>query len=181
LGESASTVENFKNQFGLRYQLLLDSQRKVWRQYGMGYIPHNVVISPDWVVRYTYFGYEKSALIQTIETWLPQTSVKGGEPSAGPKEFTLSAAYPNPFVPGESASEVQVYLRVPGSKKVEVAVFDLRGRMVRTLFRGPVHSGGMTLAWNGKDQNGNLVPAGVYVIRAVASGTVRAKRVVIFR
>ncbi len=174
-------METFRSQFGLRYQILLDSQGKVWRQYGMGYIPHNVVLSPDWVVRYTNYGYDKAALIQTIETWLPQTGVKDETPRAAPENFQLSAVYPNPFVPDGRSSAARVRIWASRNEPVEVAVFDLRGRKIRSLFRGPVGSGGRSVVWDGRDRSGNQVPAGVYLIRARCGQDVATRRVAVFR
>ena len=174
-------MESFKNQFGLTYRLLLDSQRKVWRDYGMGYIPHNVVISPDWVVRYTHYGYNKAALIQTIEQWLPQTNVEGEESGKTPRQFSLSAAYPNPFVPLERAGRVRLQLHVPSGQRVEVAVFDVRGRKIRSLVSGRLSGAQTTVTWDGLDQRGESVPAGIYWIRARSGDRVIARRVVVLR
>lgn len=59
---------------GLTYPLLCDQQGTVWKQYGMGHVPHNVVIDEAMIVRYTNFGYDEPALIKVIEKYLP-----GGE------------------------------------------------------------------------------------------------------
>lgn len=71
LQEDATLVKNWGNSHGLSFPLLIDPDRSVWNQYGMGYIPHNVVIDPNMVVRYTNYGYNESAIINVIETWLP--------------------------------------------------------------------------------------------------------------
>ena len=45
---------------------------------------------------------------------------------------------------------------------VEIAVFDLAGRRVATLFRGPTTAGLHTARWNGRYDDGRPAPAGVY-------------------
>lgn len=51
---------------------------------------------------------------------------------------------------------------LPERTKVKIEIFDRAGQTVRILadeYQGP---GAKTIAWDGKDQNGNLLPEGVY-------------------
>jgi flagellar hook assembly protein FlgD len=43
-------------------------------------------------------------------------------------------------------------------------VFDLGGRLVRTLHRGPLAAGPHAFEWNGRDQAGRRAAAGVYFV-----------------
>ena len=64
---------------------------------------------------------------------------------------------------------------------VDVAVFDLRGRRVRTL---PVGSGGAarrTLRWDGRDDAGVELPSGAYFVRAAFAGRQRSVKLVLAR
>lgn len=56
--------------FGLTYPILDDTQNTVWNMYGMGYIPHNVVIDHTMTVRYTDSGFSQTAIANTIQTYL---------------------------------------------------------------------------------------------------------------
>jgi hypothetical protein len=79
-------------------------------------------------------------------------------------------AYPNP---GRGATSVLVHLAgSPGERGAEgeAAIFDLAGRRVRVLYRGTVARGVTTLAWDGRDERGETLKAGVYLLRLVAEG-----------
>ena len=58
---------------------------------------------------------------------------------------------------------------------VTLAVYDVRGRRVRTLVDAPQTPGPKTLVWNGRDDAGRPVTSGVYfsVLRTVAGRDVR--------
>ena len=56
--------------FGLTYPILDDTPNIVWNMYGMGYIPHNVVIDHTMTVRYTASGFNQTAITNTIQTYL---------------------------------------------------------------------------------------------------------------
>jgi hypothetical protein len=63
--------------------------------------------------------------------------------------------------------------------RVDLAVFAVDGRRVRTLEQGPRDAGVFHLVWDGRDSGGSLVPPGVYFVRlAVGSErfTARATR-----
>ena len=69
----------------------------------------------------------------------------------------------------------RILLEVPSATSLAVVVRDLAGRSVRTLHRGPLPPGRASLAWDGLDDRGHRVAAGVYFIRA--SDGVRARTV----
>ncbi|MBD3285436.1 T9SS type A sorting domain-containing protein [candidate division WOR-3 bacterium] len=64
---------------------------------------------------------------------------------------------------------------VPRQSNVEISIYDIDGRLVRTLVCGTVDPGFHSLSWDGKDRNGSKVSKGVYISRLESSGTVRAK------
>lgn len=87
---------------------------------------------------------------------------------------SLGLAQPNPF---KDATSIPVSLAQAGP--VSITVFDGRGVLVRTLFNGKMESGNTRIRWNGADDNGNRLPAGIYLIRMVAGDTVRTIRVAV--
>lgn len=64
-------MEAFKSEHGVTYPLLIDPDNSVWGLYGQGYIPHNVVVDANRVVRYTEIGYSESDLLSTVQQYLP--------------------------------------------------------------------------------------------------------------
>ena len=72
---------------------------------------------------------------------------------------------PNPFHGGSS-----VEFSLARGEDVELGIFDLGGRRVRTLQRGRLAAGPHRFEWNGLDTGGRRAPAGVYFVRFKAQG-----------
>ncbi|MCK5365144.1 MAG: hypothetical protein KAR22_19330, partial [Gammaproteobacteria bacterium] len=89
------------------------------------------------------------------------------------------ACYPNPCNP---RTTVRLDLPVSGARECEVALFDLRGRRVALLHRGPlVGAGPHGFSWDGRDDGGRGVASGIYLARAVADGRMLTGKVVLVR
>ncbi len=112
------------------------------------------------------------------ETWSFRTrmatSVDGGITAA--KSFSLAQNYPNPFNPTTT-----IRFQLNRAADIELAVYDLSGRLVRTLMRSPQRAGMHTLQWDGRDANGQAVASGVYLYRLRSGGQVQVRRMVVLR
>jgi hypothetical protein len=86
----------------------------------------------------------------------------------------LSNSRPNPFA---STTQFGVSLDQPTSG--DVAVFDIGGRRLVTLFRGELPRGTSQFAWNGRRADGRPAPGGIYFYRLTVPGHVVARRVVL--
>ena len=64
---------------------------------------------------------------------------------------------------------------------VQVEIYDLAGRRVRAYDPGRLVRGAHAFSWDGMDQRGNRVPAGLYWIQARLAGAELAKRLVLVR
>src|SRR5439155_3079340 len=93
---------------------------------------------------------------------------------------TVTALYqnvPNPFNP---TTTIRFDLAQDG--RVELRVFDVAGRQVRTLADGKVRAGSHhEVAWNGQDGAGRRVPSGVYFYRLVAGDFVATRKLVVLK
>jgi Tol biopolymer transport system component len=78
--------------------------------------------------------------------------------------LALLPPQPNPF--GRSTT---LRLELPRAANVRLAVFDLQGRRVRTLFAGSKAAGHLAFEWNGLDDAGRRVRPGVYLCRAMVN------------
>jgi len=78
----------------------------------------------------------------------------------GPTSFTLEQNYPNPF-----NSSTCIRYRLDDRGEVELKIFDVLGREVRTLVRGVQEPGEHLLRWDGTDDRGQSVPSGLYFYR----------------
>lgn len=83
-------------------------------------------------------------------------------------------AWPNPY----SQGVLTVYFSIDAinaGKAAYVAVYDLHGRLVRTLQRGNLAAGPQSLNWDGFDSQRRRVPSGVYFVH-LRAGDQRATR-----
>ncbi len=74
--------------------------------------------------------------------------------------FFLYNNYPNPFNP---ATNVRFKLR--RSEVVKISVYNLLGKEIRTLVDDDFPVGEYTIEWDGRDNEGNILPSGVYFIQ----------------
>jgi len=84
---------------------------------------------------------------------------------------------PNPFV----QSMRLAYAVSNSGDPVDIGVYDLAGRLVRTLVTGPASAGNHVATWDGRDEQGARMKNGVYFIRAMIADQPRLIRVAILR
>ena len=93
-----------------------------------------------------------------------------------PGVFALSAPRPNPF-----AGQATIELAVPADGgKASVAVYDLQGRRIAALAHETT-PGRHTMTWDGRDESGRSVAAGVYFVRLEAPGVKETKKITLLR
>jgi hypothetical protein len=98
----------------------------------------------------------------------PLTAVTDPDLGAFPALLRHGAA-PNPFNP-----RVGIHFELEKEALVRVAIYDIKGRLVRTLSNGPREAGRHEIGWDGRDRTGRNVPSGPYLYRVEAgaqSGT----------
>jgi hypothetical protein len=89
--------------------------------------------------------------------------------------FSLGAPFPNPATAG-----VTIDLAVPQpAADATIVVYDVSGRLVRTLLRGPVDQGVHRAAWDGRDEAGARAAAGVYFVKSRAGSSGATRKVVL--
>jgi len=98
------------------------------------------------------------------------------DPPAAELAFALHGAMPNPT----TASTV-LRFDLPRAANASMVIYDAAGRMVRTLVRGAVAAGQHRETWNGTDDSGRAVGAGVYFVRLEAEGLNARRRIVLLR
>ncbi len=96
------------------------------------------------------------------------TGVTGG---GLPLAFGMSQNKPNPF--GDQTA-IQFALDKPGVARL--LVYDIQGRTLRRLTEGARAAGQHTVVWDGRDDAGRRLPAGVYLYRIEAGGRVSQTR-----
>ena len=94
-----------------------------------------------------------------------------------PRVNVLGPCHPNPFNP---ATVISYELAAPAT--VRLAIYDLRGRLVRTLTDGQSLAAGRHEArWDGRDDLDATVSGGVYLYRITAGGFVAARSMTLLK
>ena len=91
---------------------------------------------------------------------------------ARPAQYRLGDSYPNPFNP---AVVIPLDLATDAAG-VSLTVYDVLGRRVRQVWDGPLGAGTHRFAWDGRDEAGKAVAAGVYIYKVEIDGQVEAKK-----
>ena len=68
---------------------------------------------------------------------------------------------------GDTASIAYTLFQLYGGAPVSVQIYDLAGRLVKTLYDGPRVAGQYAERWDARDEDGHLVPPGVYLVHLV--------------
>ena len=93
-----------------------------------------------------------------------------------PKSFALLPNYPNPFNP-----ETYIEYTLPADCQVTLAVYNILGQKVRTLINEHQSAGIKSVRWDGKDDSGNQVSAGVYFYSIKADNFTQTKKMVLLK
>lgn len=84
--------------------------------------------------------------------------------------------YPNPFNP-----RVQVGFQLENAAQGRLTVHDARGHRVTELHRGLIEAGPQVFSWDGTDESGRFMPAGVYVFQLQTGHEVRRAKAVLVK
>lgn len=153
-------------------------------------LPFNVPL------RWSVIAEARTGAVDTVTSAAPFV-VTGGE---NPPITILYQNFPNPF-PNEdvAGTETRIWFDLAEESRVDLAVYDMRGRLVRTLIpsrgcgpttlppglygreSGPPPDPCTTLTWDGRDDGGRQVGSGVYLLRLQAGGVTEVRRVVFWR
>lgn len=134
------------------------------------------------------------------DTWRDRDELDAGTNPADPNSFPgsaavidpspvgapLSAALARPSVNPAPAAGTTLSFTVSEPAEVAVTLFDAQGRVVSTLLPRSRQQGTVTLPWNGRGDDGQAAPSGVYFYRLEAVGAggqkvVRTERLVLLR
>ncbi|OGC85307.1 MAG: hypothetical protein A2W07_07915 [candidate division Zixibacteria bacterium RBG_16_43_9] len=93
-----------------------------------------------------------------------------------PKSFALLPNRPNPFNP-----ETYIEYTLPADCQVTLAIYNILGQKVRTLINEHQSAGIKSVRWDGKDDSGNQVSAGVYFYSIKADNFTQTKKMVLLK
>jgi DNA-binding beta-propeller fold protein YncE len=99
------------------------------------------------------------------------SSVSDDPKSVVPSGYVLKQNYPNPFNP-----DTKIEFTIPASEHVSVNVYNLEGRLVKTLIDQEMRSGQHVVRWDGTNQVGTKVATGMYIYQLKTNSTVLHRR-----
>ena len=107
----------------------------------------------------------------TVE-WATEAQIEAVLEAAAPEEFSLNAAYPNPFNPSSTLS-----FTMPEAAHARLVVYDAIGHEVARLVDGSVEAGRHEVVFDGSD-----LPSGTYFVRfTVGSGFSQTQRLTLLK
>ncbi len=88
-----------------------------------------------------------------------------------PKQLSLHQNVPNPFNPSTT-----IFYDLPAAGRVTITVYDVHGRLVRSLLDRQDAAGTRSVAWDGRDNAGQRVASGTYFYRLQTGGRTLTKK-----
>lgn len=103
---------------------------------------------------------------------------QGGAKSAAavPTAYRVSQNHPNPFNPS-----TQIEYQLPVAGKVSLVVYNALGQQVRVLAQGYHQAGSHAATWDGRNDQGAAVSAGVYFYRFEGKGLVETHQMLLLK
>lgn len=114
-----------------------------------------------------------------LETFIVALSGVAGEETVAAfsamSPITVSN-HPNPFNPLTVVTLAFGAVATDGENRVDIKVYGVDGRLIKSLYSGVVSGDRLSIAWNGTDDRGAPVSSGIYFYRAVSNvGTATGK------
>jgi len=111
-----------------------------------------------------------------LEIVFPLSEVSNDDGALPPVANLLQPNYPNPFNPSTT-----ITFNMPLSGNANLAVYNVKGQLVKTLVAGSVTSGDHKVVWNGTDNGGQSVSSGVYFYRLTTNGHTETRKMMLMK
>ena len=139
--------------------------------FGLGTGPFDIPAGGSILVAFAYVGGSDLADLQAnadaalaFHAGMPTDTGERAE-TAAPRASHLAQNAPNPFNPS-----TEIAFDLPSATRVELRIYAVDGRLVRTLVDGERSAGTNRVVWDGRDDAGRSVPSGTYFYRFAADG-----------
>ena len=109
-------------------------------------------------------------------TLTPETPTAVHEKVIQPTNYSLDQNYPNPFNP-----TTQIAFNIPLNEHVTVTIYNILGQRIATLLDGNLSAGVHVVTWNAKNQNGEILPTGVYFYRLSTPNFTAVKKMLLLK
>lgn len=156
-GTGGVAVTGFKSGADASYKVLIRPEQQV-SLFSVCYFDGVEVVSDTLTFEYskTDIGYEGN--------------------SSFPESAVLYPGYPNPFNP-----ESRIRFELLKNTEVKLSVFDVNGRLIRTLANGFFSAGQHEMVWQGNSNSGEAVVSGTYIVRLNTENTQEVQRIILMK
>ena len=87
--------------------------------------------------------------------------------------FSLKQNFPNPF-----NGQTNIEFTIQNPNNISIEIFDVNGRIIRTLFDGYHNSGTSILKWDGKNKLNEIVSTGIYFYNIKTENYIKTKKLI---
>jgi hypothetical protein len=144
--------------------------------------PYSFTVVPDitdTLADFSLFIWANDSTYQTVAYFTvilgPPLGIAEGEHQL-PYTYALFQNYPNPM-----RNNTTIRYQLPKKEKVSLKIYDVVGRLVKTLINELKEPGYYTIHWHGKDDRERKASAGVYFYRIQAGTYTNTKKMVLFK
>ena len=118
-------------------------------------------------IGYTIYGVGEEVMSQ---------GMRNMQIKAIPDEYSLHHNYPNPFNPSTT-----IMYDIPEAGYTRLFIYDLLGREVAILVNKNIDAGYYNIRWDGRNQYGQSVGAGVYFYQIQSNGFIRTHKMLLLK
>jgi hypothetical protein len=179
------SCRQWATKFDLTYPLINDSDYNLFYEFAWDgssqpgvqyYVPMNIILDHNMVVRYRDYGFSESAVKKEIKELIEEMPTVSVAPEVSemitPSEIELFDVYPNPFNPSTTIS-----FSLFEQTMADVVVYNSLGGEVARLASGRhFEAGRHQLRWDAGD-----LPSGVYLIRLETSRSSKTTKAILLR
>ena len=138
------------------------------------FLDQELEFDTEYFYRVSYYSLLQSQYSEVLSVTLQQLDVSDGNNLPG--SFALHQNYPNPFNPVTNLN-----YDLPEDAIVNITVFDMMGKVVRTLVSGSQSAGYRTIQWNAANDNGQPVSAGLYIYTIHAGDFNQTRKMILLK
>jgi hypothetical protein len=121
-------------------------------------------------------GLSLAAYEVAVYEFAGANGVDPGDDDSPQTGLLLRQSYPNPFGPSTTIS-----YSLPSRSHVRLGVYDVAGRAVATIHDGVQLEGPHEATWDGTDDAGTTVGAGMYFVRLAAAGNAKTSKLMLLK
>jgi len=112
----------------------------------------------------------------TEQIWNISVAVSNDDNAENSIPFVSLTNYPNPFNP-----ETTIMFSFDKNSFVDIKIYDVKGRLVRTLYKDYVEAGLKKITWDGLNNDNKRTASGVYYVRMKSDRDCYTKKITLIR